>query len=80
MSRFVPMKFDGAIRKVTMSVDFIYLALIWILVVIRVALGYLGRGTTFTDGILCLIIGLMAGRLGGIGLRVRRLKQLNLER
>lgn len=74
MSKLVPMRFDESIKKVTMSIDMVYLVLIWVLVIARVVLGILDRGVTFTDGILCFIIGLMAGRLGGIGLRVRKLK------
>lgn len=78
MSKLVPMRFDRSIKKVTMSVDVVYLILIWLLVIIRITLGILERGTSFADGILCFIIGLMAGRLGGIGLRVRGLKRENI--
>lgn len=75
ISRWVPMRFDEQLGKVTLSIDFIYLALIWLLVIIRIIVGLLGKGISFSDVIMCLIIGMMAGRLGGIGLRVRKLKQ-----
>lgn len=75
ISRWVPMRYDEQIQKVTLSIDIIYLVLIWILVIIRVSVGIIGKGVAFSDVIMCVIIGMMAGRLGGIGLRVRKLKR-----
>lgn len=78
MSRWVPMRYDEQIQKVTLTIDIIYLVIIWVLVIIRVSIGIIGKWVAFSDVIMCIIIGMMAGRLGGIGLRVRRLKRDNI--
>ena len=74
LSLIVPMKADPEIRAVTLSLDRVYLFLIWFLVVIKLILGRIPPFTPEADFIMCAILGIMFGRLGGIGLRVRQLK------
>ncbi len=50
------------------------LVLIWVLVIAKVITGQVQSLTVIADIIMCLILGIMSGRLGGIGLRVRDLK------
>jgi len=74
LSLIVPMKADPEIRAVTLSLDRVYLFLIWFLVVMKLILGRIPPFTPEADFIMCAILGIMFGRLGGIGLRVRQLK------
>jgi hypothetical protein len=74
MSRLVPMRADLEIRAVTLSLDKIYLILIWILVITKLILGHIPSLVFIADIIMCSILGIMFGRLGGIGMRVRQLK------
>lgn len=74
MSRLVPMKADPELRAVTFSLDRVYLILIWLLVIAKLIAGQIPRFIPVSDVIMCMILGIMLGRLGGIGLRVRRLK------
>lgn len=74
MSLIVPMKADTQLRAVTFSLDRLYLFLIWFLVVAKLIIGRIPPFTPEADFIMAAILGIMFGRLGGIGLRVRRLK------
>lgn len=74
MSLIVPMKADFELRAVTFSLDRIYLFLIWLLVIAKLIIGRIPSFTPEADFIMCAIMGIMFGRLGGIGLRVRNLK------
>lgn len=74
MSLIVPMKADLKLRAVTLSLDRVYLFLIWLLVVAKIIIGFTPPFTPEADFIMCAILGIMFGRLGGIGLRVRQLK------
>jgi hypothetical protein len=74
LSLIVPMRADIELRAVTLSLDRAYLFLIWFLVVIKLILGSIPAFTPEADFIMCAILGIMFGRLGGIGLRVRQLK------
>lgn len=74
LSFIVPMKVDMGIRAVTLSLDRIYLFLIWLLVIAKLIIGHIPFFTPEADFIMSAIIGIMFGRLGGIGLRVHRLK------
>jgi hypothetical protein len=74
MSRLVPMQVNLTARAVTLSLDKIYLALIWILVIAKVIMGQVSSLVTIADVIMCIILGIMSGRLGGICIRVHRLK------
>ncbi|MEN8172094.1 MAG: hypothetical protein ABFS03_04365 [Chloroflexota bacterium] len=68
------MRADLEIQAVTLSLDKIYLILIWVLVIAKVLASYVFYIETAADIIMCIILGLMGGRLGGIGIRVRKLK------
>jgi hypothetical protein len=74
MSNLVPMKANHKVRAVTLSLDKIYLFLIWFLVIFKLLASYYYHAPTVADVIMCIILGLMGGRLGGIGIRVRKLK------
>lgn len=74
LSRIVPMRADMEIRAVTFSMDKAYLILIWVLVIAKLIASRIPSLITISDVIMCAILGIMFGRLGGIGLRVRQLK------
>jgi hypothetical protein len=74
LSLLVPMKADHDLDAVTFSLDRFYLFLIWFLVVAKLIIGRIPAFTPEADFIMCAIMGIMFGRLGGIGIRVRRLK------
>ena len=74
MSYIVPMKANSELRAVTFSLDKIYLFLIWFLVIAKLLASYYYHTESVADVIMCIILGIMGGRLGGIGIRVRRLK------
>jgi len=74
LSLIVPMKADLELRAVTFSLDRIYLFLIWLLVIAKLIIGRIPYFTPEADFIMSAIIGIMFGRLSGIGLRVRQLK------
>ena len=74
LSLIVPMKADLKLRAVTLSLDRVYLFLIWFLVIAKLIIGHIPFFTPEADFIMSAIIGIMFGRLGGIGLRVRSLK------
>lgn len=59
---------------VALSFDRIYFVLVWLLVIAKFILGRIPGMNLVADIIMCLILGIMSGRLGGIGLRVRGLK------
>ena len=74
LSLLVPMKADENLHAVTLSLDKIYLFLIWFLVIAKLIIGSVAFFTPEADFIMSAILGIMFGRLGGIGLRVRLLK------
>jgi hypothetical protein len=74
LSLIVPMKADVELGAVTFSLDRFYLFLIWFLVIAKLIIGRIPPFTPEADFIMAAIIGIMFGRLGGIGLRVRQLK------
>ncbi len=74
MRRWVPMQVHLASQHITLSFDRIYFALILLLVIAKLITGHLAGLETWTDVIMCVILGLMIGRLSGICLRVRHLK------
>jgi hypothetical protein len=59
---------------VTLSLDRVYLFVIWLLVIAKLIIGRIPPFIPEADFIMCSILGIMFGRLGGIGLRVRQLK------
>jgi hypothetical protein len=74
LSRIVPMQADMESKAVTLSLDRSYLVLIWVLVIAKLIASHIPPLVTISDIIMCAILGIMFGRLGGIGLRVRQLK------
>ena len=74
LSRIVPMQADLELRAVTFKLDRAYLFLIWFLVIAKLIIGHTPFFTPEADFIMSAILGIMFGRLGGIGLRVRQLK------
>lgn len=74
LSRIVPMQADLESKAVTFSLDKFYLVLIWVLVIAKLIASRVPSLVTISDIIMCAILGIMFGRLGGIGLRVRGLK------
>jgi len=77
MSRIVPMQVDRESKAVTLSLDRVYLILIWVLVITKLVASHIPTLIPLSDVIMCAILGIMFGRLGGIGLRVRHLKMEN---
>lgn len=75
MRKFVPIQFHRASRHVTLSFDRIYFVAILLLVIVKAVTGNISGITILADFAMCMILGLMIGRLGGIGLRVRSLKR-----
>jgi hypothetical protein len=77
MRRLVPMQTHAASRQVTFSFDKIYFILIWVLVIGKAIFSYVVHMAFPADVLMCVILGLMSGRLSGICLRVRSLKIQN---
>ncbi len=77
MSRLVPIQVHTAFQCVTLSFDFMYFFLILFLVVAKVITTRVKGMTFWADEIMCVILGLMIGRLSGICLRVHDLKIRN---
>ena len=74
MSRFVPMQVHVHHQHITFSFDRIYFILILTLVIIKIAASKFPGWEVLADAIMVFILGMMVGRIGGIGLRVRSLK------
>ena len=75
MRKFVPMQVHPASRHVTLSFDRVYFIPIVLLVIVKAVVGNILSVTIIADFTMCMILGLMIGRLGGIGLRVRNFKR-----
>lgn len=74
MSRIVPMRADPATRAILLSLDRVYLILIWVLVIAKLIAAQFPAWIFLSDFCMAVILGIMSGRLGGIGLRVRQMK------
>lgn len=74
MSRIVPMRADVESHAVLLSLDRVYLVLIWLLVIAKLITGLIPDLAYIADICMAVILGVLSGRLGGIGLHVRRLK------
>ena len=74
MRKWVPMQVHPASQYVTLSFDRVYFALILLLVVAKAIAGQVPAMAVWANIIMCVILGLMMGRLSGICLRVRDLK------
>ena len=68
------MQVHPASQYVTLSFDRVYCALILLLVVAKAIAGQVPAMAVWANIIMCVILGLMMGRLSGICLRVRDLK------
>jgi hypothetical protein len=74
MSRLVPMQVHRTSQHITLSFNGIYFAVILLLVAVKALAGWLPALGVWADVAMCIILGLMIGRLSGICLRVRALK------
>ncbi len=74
MRRWVPMQVHLASQHVTLSFDRIYFLLIVSLVAVKAIAGNILGALVLADIVMCIILGLMLGRLSGICLRVSSLK------
>lgn len=74
MRKWVPMQVHPASQHVTLSFDRVYFSLILLLVIAKAVTGPMSATAVVADIIMCVILGLMMGRLSGICLRVRDLK------
>jgi len=74
LSRLVPMEAHLSSKTIVFSFDRIYFGLILLLVVLKAVTGRLPGLEIWADVVMCVILGLMLGRLSGICLRVRDLK------
>ena len=74
MSKLVPMQVHISSQHVTLSFDRIYFTLIVLLVLVKAVTGRIAGLQLWPDIAMCVILGLMIGRLSGICLRVRGLK------
>jgi hypothetical protein len=61
-------------RVITLSLDKVYFITIWVLVIAKFVAYYVFNASFMSDVLMCTILGLMAGRLSGICLRVSHLK------
>ncbi len=75
MRKFVPMQIHPTSQHVTLSFDRVYFASIVLLVIVKTIAGNISSIMILADFAMCMILGLMIGRLSGIGLRVRNLKR-----
>ncbi len=75
LSFIVPIRADTDLQAVTFSLDKVYLFLIWFLVIFKLLASYYYHTEGVADIIMAAIIGIMSGRLTGIILRVRKLKE-----
>ncbi len=75
LSRFIPMKVHHEYGLITFSFDFIYMILIVLLVVVKIIASWISGWGILVDIIMVFILGMMFGRIGGMGIRVRKLKR-----
>ncbi|MDD2422208.1 MAG: hypothetical protein PHC60_09360 [Heliobacteriaceae bacterium] len=80
MSRLVPMQIHTVVEAITFSFDRIYFFLILFLVIMKTLAGRMLGISILADIIMCIILGMMLGRLSGICLRVSDLKKTNFSK
>jgi len=80
MSRLVPMKVHSLFEIITISFDRWYFGLILMLVILKDLAGNILKINVMADVIICIILGLMIGRLSGIVWRVNHLKNTEFSR
>lgn len=66
MSKLVPIHVREANRSVTLSFDRLYFFIVLLLVIVKTIAGYLLSTLFLADVIMCILIGLMSGRLIGL--------------
>lgn len=74
MRTLVPMQVHREHRVITLSLDKVYFITIWVLVIAKFVAYYAFSAFFVSDVLMCVILGLMAGRLSGICLRVSHIK------
>jgi len=74
MRALVPMQVHPASQHITISFDRIYFGVILCLVIFKAIAGRVPGLAVWADLVMCVILGLMIGRLTGICLRVRDLR------
>ncbi len=74
MRRLVPMHIHRTARVITFSFDKIYFGLILTLVIAKAITGRIPEIAVWSDVLMCMILGLMIGRLSGVCVRVHDLK------
>lgn len=74
LGSIVPLHADHELKSVTFKLDRFYLFLIWLLVVAKHIIARIPSFTPEADFNMSAIIGIMFGRLSGIGIRVRQIK------
>ena len=74
MRKLVPMQVHLEHRVITLSLDKVYFITIWVLVIAKFVAFYAFGAYFISDVLMCVILGLMAGRLSGICLQVNRLR------
>jgi hypothetical protein len=77
MRNLVPMQVYLDHRVITLTFDKIYFIAIWVLVIAKFIAYYAFNAYFVSDVLMCVILGLMAGRLSGICLRVSHLKAVH---
>lgn len=80
MSRLVPIQVHSVFEVITISFDRIYFGLILFLVILKDIAGDFLRINVIADVIMCIILGLMIGRLSRIYRRVNYLKNTQFSR
>ncbi|MCX5780926.1 MAG: hypothetical protein NTV45_08940 [Firmicutes bacterium] len=80
MSRLVPMQVHNLFEIITISFDRWYFGLILMLVILKDLAGNILKVNVVADVIICIILGLMIGRLSGIVWRVNHLKNTEFSR
>ena len=77
MRKLVPMQVHIDHKVITLTLDKVYFVTIWVLVIAKYVAVYGFHTFTVSDVLMCVILGLMSGRLSGICLRVHDLKVQN---
>jgi len=77
MRTIVPMQVHAESKSITLSFDKLYFILIWVLVIAKELASLVFHLVMPADVLMCIILGLMSGRLSGICLRVHSLKVQN---
>jgi len=77
MKKLIPMTVHHEEKQISISFDLIYFSSIFTLVIFKIFIGWFPEFVIITDIIMCIILGLMSGRLSGTCIRIRELKTKN---